>query len=91
MLSNPDRVVVLPTMHAIIASQTAEVHHCDFPEVRCEGGCPGDAAARLGELLARTLDGAPSDWRRERFERAIEDVRAFAEEQAHMSHTVGCA
>ena len=41
---------------------------------------PGEGALLgLAELLAQTLDSAPSDWRRQMIQRAIEDVRAFAE------------
>lgn len=78
MLSNPDQVVVTPAGHSILAVHAAAVHHRDFPEVHSEGNSPVDAATRLADLLARSLDSAPSDWRRENLERAIEDVRAFA-------------
>ena len=43
------------------------------------GSSPKDAAGRLAELLLLTLDNAPSDWRRQIIQQAIEDVRAFAE------------
>jgi hypothetical protein len=78
MSSRPDQVIVTPAGHSILASHAAEVHHRDFPEVRGEGDSPEDAAARLADQLARTLDSAPSAWRREWLEQAIEDVRAFA-------------
>jgi hypothetical protein len=78
MLSNPNQVVVTPAGYSIVASHTSEVHHRNFPEVRGEGHSLADAAARLADLLARTLDSVPSDWRRETLEQAIADVRAFA-------------
>ena len=78
MFSNPDQVVATPAGHSILAFHGSAVHHRDFPEVRGEGDSPEDAASHLVDLLARTLDSAPSDWRRENLERAIEDVRAFA-------------
>lgn len=78
MLSNPDQVVVTPAGHSILAVHRSAVHHRHFPEVCGEGGSPEDAATHLANLLARALDSAPSDWRRENIERAIEDVRAFA-------------
>jgi hypothetical protein len=78
MLSNPDRVVVTSVGYSVLAIHASAVHHRDFPEVQGEGDSPEDAAHRLEELLTRTLDSAPSDWRRENIERAIEDVRAFA-------------
>jgi hypothetical protein len=78
MLCHPDQIVVTPAGHSIIAVHTSAVHHRHFPEVQGEGHSLEDAAARLAELLARTLDSAPSDWRREGLEQAIEDARAFA-------------
>jgi hypothetical protein len=78
MLSNPDQVVLMPAGHSILPVHGSAVHHREYPEVRGEGSSPEDAAARLADMLARTLDSAPSDWRREQLERAIEDVRAFA-------------
>jgi len=77
MLSKLDQVVVSPAEYSALAFHGAEAYHRDFPEVRGEGDSPEDAAARLAGLLARTLDSAPSHWRREHLERAIEDVRAF--------------
>lgn len=79
MFRDAKQVVVTPAAHAIHAIPATAVHHRDFPEVCGEGDSPEDAARRLAERLARTLDSAPSDdWRRERIVRAIEDVRAFA-------------
>lgn len=78
MLSNPHQVVMTPASEPHLATPASTVHHRDYPEVRGEGNSPEDAAAHLADLLARTLDSAPSDWRRESLERAIEDVRAFA-------------
>jgi hypothetical protein len=40
-----------------------------------------DALSRLAELLCVTLDNAPSNWRRKIIERALADVRAYAEER----------
>lgn len=78
MNRDPERVIVTPAGPSAVACQTAVVHHRDFPELRGEGDSPGDAAARLADELARTLDNAPSDWRRGQIERAIEDVLAYA-------------
>ncbi len=78
MLSNPDRVVITPVGYSVLTIRASAVHHRDFPEVQCEGDSPEDAASRLAERLARALDSAPSDWRREGIAQAIEDVRAFA-------------
>lgn len=78
MICDPKQVVLTPAGHSVLAIHTSVVHHRDFPEVRGEGDTLAGAAARLAELLSRTLDSAPSDWRREKIEQAIEDVRAFA-------------
>jgi len=78
MTSNPSQVIVTTEDYPFHSVHGLSVHHRDFPEVRGEGGSPEDAAVRLAELLSRTLDSAPSDWRKEMLERAIEDVRAFA-------------
>jgi hypothetical protein len=78
MMSDPCPVIVTTGYHAFHSVHALLVYHRNFPEVRGEGGSPGDAAARLAELLSRTLDDVPSDWRRVILERAIEDVRAFA-------------
>jgi hypothetical protein len=78
MISDPNQVIVATEDYPFHSVHSLSVHHRDFPEVRGEGGSPDDAAARLVELLLRTLDNAPSAWRRESLERAIEDVRAFA-------------
>ena len=78
MLCDRDQVVVTPARHSILPVHALAVHHRDFPEVQGEDHSPEAAAARLAELLARTLDSAPSDWRRETLEQAIQDVRAFA-------------
>lgn len=78
MLSDADQVIVTPAGPSIVAVHASTVRHRDFPEVHGEGASPEEAARRLADLLARTLDSAPSDWRREKLEHAIEDVRAFA-------------
>lgn len=64
--------------HGSIHSMT--VWHRDFPEVQCEGASVADAAERLATLLFESLEHAPSVWRREAVERAIDDVRAFSGE-----------
>ncbi len=59
---------------------TAVVHHRDFPEIRAEGGSPKEAASHLVNKLARALDSALTDWRRETLDHAMEDVKAFVEQ-----------
>ena len=79
MTSNPSQVIILPeeSTHASVHGLCA--HHRNFPELHGEGSSPKDAAVRLAVLLSSTLDNAPSDYRREMIQQAIEDVRAFAE------------
>ena len=78
MTPNASQVVVTTEECACKSIHLLFVHHRGFPEVRGEGSSAEDAAARLLENLSRTLDNAPSDWRRETLKLAIEDVRAFA-------------
>ncbi len=78
MTSNPSQVIVMPEAHGRACVHCLSAHHRDFPEVRAEGESPTDAALRLAELLSLSLDNAPSDWRREIVQQAIEYVRAFA-------------
>jgi predicted RNase H-like HicB family nuclease len=79
MFSNPSQVIVLSEDYHRSSLHGLSAHHRDLPEVHGAGSSPKDAAARLAELLLLTLDDAPSDWRRQIIQQAIEDVRAFAE------------
>jgi len=79
MTTNPNQVIVLPEDFHRASLHGLSAHHRDFPEVHGAGSSPKDAAARLAELLLLTLDNAPSGWRRDSIQQAIEDVRAFAE------------
>jgi hypothetical protein len=67
------RVIVLVGATA----NTNTVYHRDFPEIRAEGENPRDAGTHLGNALARALDSALTDWRRESLDQAIADVKAF--------------
>ena len=78
MVSNPNQVIVVPRAHDGLLIHGISAHHRDFPEVHAEGNSPEAAARRLAELLALSLDNAPSDWRRQNLQQAIADVRAFA-------------
>jgi hypothetical protein len=62
------------------SSAAASVHHRDFPEIRAEGSSPQEAASHLVNQLSRALDSALTDWRRDRVNEAIADVRAFVEQ-----------
>jgi hypothetical protein len=73
MTTDLSRVIVTTgaTAHA------TSVHHRDFPEIRAEGEDPKTAAQHLSNQLARTLDSALTEWRRETINQAIADVQAF--------------
>jgi hypothetical protein len=58
-------------------AQATRVYHRDFPEIRAEGESPADAAFHLTNHLARALDSALTDWRRQTLNQAIADVRDF--------------
>jgi hypothetical protein len=60
---------------------TACVFHRDFPEIRAEGATPKEAATFLVNKLACTLDSALTDWRRERVDQAIADVKEFVSQE----------
>jgi hypothetical protein len=78
MSSDAAQVIPTPAGHSMITVHASAVHHRDFAEISGEGDSPEDAARRLADMLARDLDSVAAGWRRERLERAIEDVRAFA-------------
>ena len=81
MTPNSSDVIVIAETHCFHSVHSSSAHHRNFPEVRGEGSSPEDAAERLVQQLSRTLDSAPSDWRREILDRAIDDARAFAERE----------
>ena len=64
MISNPGQWSFQTEDYLFNSVHGLSVYHRDFPEVRGEGGSPEDAAVRLAEVLSRTLDGVPSNWRR---------------------------
>jgi hypothetical protein len=63
------------------SSSAAIVHHRDFPEIRAEGSTPKEAASHLVNKLACALDSALTDWRRNRVDQAIADVKAYVEHE----------
>jgi hypothetical protein len=78
MTTNPGQIVVTVDHHGGSLAHNLAAYHRELPELRGEGNSAGDAVLRLAELLDRTLDYAPSDWRRQIVVQAIADVRAFA-------------
>ena len=78
MTTDTTKVIVTTEDFPVNPVHGVSVFHRDIPEVRGHGGSTEDAAARLVAELARALDSAPSNWRREFIEHAIHDVQAFA-------------
>ncbi len=75
-MASAETRVIVTSSSAGHANQT-QVHHRDFPEIRAEGSSPEDAAGHLANHLARALDSALTDWRRETLNKAVADVQAF--------------
>jgi hypothetical protein len=71
------RVIVAPDGH----SSAVTIHHRDFPEIRAIGVTPAEAAVHLVNKLARALDSALTDWRREGLSHAMADVKAFVDRE----------
>jgi hypothetical protein len=76
------RVVVASGVCDCHTIRSTHAHHRDYPEIQAEGESPAHAAARLINQLAAVLDTASDRWRREAVERAIADVKTFAEHEA---------
>jgi hypothetical protein len=61
-------------------SNSARVHHRDFPEIRADGETPQEAASHLANKLSCAMDSALTDWRRQTLDQAIADVKAFVKQ-----------
>jgi len=77
METDSGRVIIAPNG----TSSAFRIYHHDFPEIRAVGGSPREAASQLVNKLARALDSALTDWRRESLSRALDDVKAFVEQE----------
>jgi hypothetical protein len=75
MAADPNLVIVTTgsTAHAV------QVHHRDIPELHADGESPEIAAANLAQDLAREIEDVTDTSRREVFQQALADVRAFIE------------
>jgi hypothetical protein len=76
MDTDPARVIVTTKG----GTSFTTVHHRDFPEIRAEGASPKEAANHLVNKLACALDSALTDWRRDRVDGAVADVKAFVDQ-----------
>jgi hypothetical protein len=86
MMTDQARVIVTVGPCECHSVQTTQVHHRDFPEIHSEGEDRAAAGTNLANQLARTLDSAPSGYRRQALERAIADVRDFLNENSGTGH-----
>jgi len=77
METDSGRVILAPNG----TSSAFSIHHRDFPEIRAVGVSPKEAALHLANKLARALDSALTDWRRESLSHALADVNAFADQE----------
>jgi len=73
MIANPSQVIVTTGF----TPQAVQVHHRVIPELHADGESPEIAAANLAQDLAREIEGLADQDRREIFQRALADVRAF--------------
>ena len=88
LTTDPGRVILTAgsTAHAV------QVHHQDIPELNADGESPELAAVNLAQDLAREIEGVADDFRREAFQRALADIRAFIEGStpSPAEHAVTC-
>jgi hypothetical protein len=77
MQTDSGRLIIAPNG----TSSALSIHHRDFPEIRAVAGSPREAATHLAQKLARALDSALTDWRRESINHALADVKAFVDQE----------
>jgi hypothetical protein len=73
MTANPSQVIVT----AGFTPQTVQVYHRVLPELHADGESAQTAATKLAQELAREIEGLAEKDRREMFQVALADVRAF--------------
>jgi hypothetical protein len=78
MAGDPSRVIVNQVPGTFMPQ--VQTNHKDFPEIRGEGGSAKESARLLVNHLCQALDTALTDWRRSSIEGAIEDAKAFVEQ-----------
>lgn len=57
-----------------LTSQSVQIYHRDFPEIRSEGGSLDEAKKNLALHLTRALDSALTDWRRDLILKTIAEI-----------------
>ena len=70
MSESPDKLVVNPGL----TSQSVQIYHREFPEIRSEGSTVAEAKKNLALQLTRALDSALTDWRRELIQNTIDEI-----------------
>jgi hypothetical protein len=78
MTTEPSKV----TATAGATTDSVQVSHNDFPELRADGDSLEDAAANLVQGLTRELSEVADESRRDSLLRAIADVQNFIERPA---------
>ncbi len=73
MNADPSQVIVTTGF----TPQAVQVHHRVIPELHADGESPERAATNLARDLALEIEGLTEKDRRELFQRALADVRAF--------------
>lgn len=87
MAANPERVVVTDHACTTCGVEKIAVHHENLPELRVGGPSAAEAAERLARRLKSSLDVVVTPAKRQPVEQAIDDVRAFVEQEvgAHVA------
>ncbi len=70
MIESSEKLVVNPGL----TSQSVQIYHRDFPEIRSEGGSLDEAKTNLTNQLTRALDSALTDWRRDLILKTIAEI-----------------
>lgn len=70
MSESPDKLVVSQGL----TSQSVQIYHREFPEIRAEGGSQAEAKKNLALQLTRALDSALTDWRRDLIQKTIDEI-----------------
>lgn len=80
LTQDSNQVIVTMARDAHRMSRTPRVRHRAFPEIRGEGESARESVEiLLNKMLLARDTSWPGDWRHEKIERAIEDLRAYLE------------
>jgi hypothetical protein len=74
---DPGKVIVTESRCGACSTETVQVYHQSFPEMRFAGQSAEEAAERLANQLEGSLDAVSDPPHREPVRQAIADLRAF--------------